>query len=91
MKTLDFEKNTPPQLTESMLAEAVQARELKRQILILRIASVLCVISMAIFALFIAHDSMILSAVTVVTMLFYLIGNGIISVIYYRKGMIVKS
>lgn len=82
----NFEQKQPPVLTEKMLREEIKRRELKRQTILLRTASVFVCLCFVLFAFFIAPDSMVLAVCSILTVCIALIGNGIISVLFYFKG-----
>jgi len=83
----NFEASTPPRITESELQEALRRRTLRRQILALRIASLLCCLCMAVFAFFIFYDSVIVAAASIIMLTLTLIGNGLVSLVFYKYGM----
>lgn len=82
----DFEQFQPPVVTESELQKELERREMKKQITLLRIASVIIVIAMLLFAFLIINDSVIFSVLLVVAACVSVVGNGIISVLFYYKG-----
>ena len=83
----NFESAAPPRVTEVTLQEELERRTLRRQINILRLASILCCVCMALFAFFIFRDSVIVAVVSILMLTFTLMGNGIISLVFYRHGM----
>jgi len=86
-RTFEFELLNPPELSEEKLMEIAKIKEIKKQILILRIAALLAMLTLAIFALFIAKDSLLASVIAVVFLTVYMAGSGIISVIFIRRGL----
>lgn len=82
----DFEQFQPPVVTERKLKKELERREMKKQITLLRIASVIIVIAMVLFAFLIINDSVIFSVLLVVAACISVVGNGIISVLFYYKG-----
>lgn len=82
-----FDAFTPPRIIEAGLQEELKRRTLKRQILALRIASLLSCLCMAIFAFFIMRDSMIVAAASIVMMTLTLIGSGMIQLVFHKFGM----
>lgn len=87
----DFEQNTPPVLHEEKLKRLAKEKALRQQILLLRVASVLTMLCLAIFPFFIYRDSMVLAVASIVMLAFSLMGSGLVSVIFYYKGMNVKG
>lgn len=83
----NFDAATPPRITEAGLQEEIKRRTLKRQILILRIASLLSCLCMAVFAFFILRDSVIIAAASIVMMTLTLIGSGMIQLVFHKFGM----
>lgn len=81
----DFEKYEPPKLSEKMLREEIKRRELRRQIFLLRIASFLVILSIILFAFLISLDSFIIAVLCAVFVCMYLMGNALISVLFFRK------
>lgn len=83
----DFKSAQPPRISEDELREKLRMRAVRRQTLILRIASFLCCLCYVVFALFILRDSLAASVVSLMMMTVTLIGNGLISVVFLRRGM----
>ena len=83
----DFDTHEPPRVNESMLREKLERRELRRQILLLYIASLLSCVCFAVFAFFIVRDSLVVSALSILACTVTLIGIGVISVVFHRWGM----
>ncbi len=83
----DFEQHTPPRLNEDMLREKMKLRTMRRQTMLLRIASLLCCICYAVFAFVILHDSVAASVISIIMLTVTLIGNGLISLVFLRHGM----
>ena len=81
----DFEKYEPPKLNEKKLREEIKRRELRRQILLLRIASLLVTLSIILFAFLISLDSFIIGVLCAVFVCMYLMGNALISVLFFRR------
>lgn len=82
----NFEQFQPPVVTEYELLKELERREMKKQITLLRIASVIIVIAMILLAFLIIYDSVIFSVLLVVATCISVVGNGIISVLFYYKG-----
>ncbi len=82
----NFENAVPPLVTEKKLAAELKHRELRRQTMILRIASVILSIAMVLFAFLVAPRSMPIAIAVICLFGISLIGNGIITVIFCRKG-----
>lgn len=82
----NFEQFQPPVVTECNLRKELERREMKKQITLLRIASVIIVIAMVLLAFLIINDSVIFSVLLVVAACISVVGNGIISVLFYYKG-----
>lgn len=83
----NFDAVAPPRISETQLQEELKRRTLRRQITALRIASLLCCLCMALFAFFIFYDSVIIAAGSIIMLTLTLIGNGMISLVFYRHGM----
>jgi len=83
----DFNGHEPPRLSENMLREQLERRELRRQTLLLYIASLLCCVCYAAFAFFIIRDSLFAAVVSILMCTVTLIGTGVISVVFHRCGM----
>ncbi len=82
----NFEQFQPPVVKESELQKELERREMKKQITLLRIASVIIVIAMILLAFFIINDSVIFSVILIVSACISVVGNGIISVLFYYEG-----
>lgn len=82
----DFEQFQPPVVTEYKLQKELERREMKKQIALLRIASVIIVIAMILLAFLVIKDSVIFAILLVVATCISVVGNGIISVLFYYKG-----
>ncbi|MBO5934192.1 MAG: hypothetical protein J6Q94_01750 [Clostridia bacterium] len=82
----DFEQFQPPVVTEYKLQKELERREMKKQITLLRIASVIIVIAMILLAFLVIKDSVIFAILLVVATCISVVGNGIISVLFYYKG-----
>lgn len=82
----DFEQFQPPVVKEYKLQKELERREMKKQIALLRIASVLIVIAMILLAFLVIKDSVIFAILLVVATCISVVGNGIISVLFYYKG-----
>ena len=83
----NFEKSVPPRLTEADIRNELERRTLRRQILLLRIASLLCCLCIALFAFFIFRDSVVVAAISLIMFTLTLIGNGMISLVFHKYGM----
>ncbi|MGN0468106.1 MAG: hypothetical protein ACI4GY_05230 [Acutalibacteraceae bacterium] len=79
----DFEKEQPPVVTQKMLQEQLKRRTLKRQILILKIASILIAVCFALFSFFIVSDSRIAACISIVLLFVYLSGSFLLSVLFF--------
>lgn len=82
----DFEQFQPPIVTEYKLQKELERREMKKQITLLRIASVIIVIAMILLAFLVIKNSVIFAILLVVATCISVVGNGIISVLFYYKG-----
>lgn len=82
----DFEQFQPPVVTEYKLQKELERREMKKQITLLRIASVIIVIAMILLAFLVIKNSVIFAILLVVATCISVVGNGIISVLFYYKG-----
>ncbi len=83
----DFTQYEPPRASEAQLTEQLARRELKRQTILLYIASLVSCVCYAVFAFFIIHDSVIAAAVSIMLCTVTLLGSGVISVVFLRHGM----
>ena len=82
----NFEQFQPPVVTEYKLQKELERREMKKQITLLRIASVIIVIAMILLAFLVIKNSVIFAILLVVATCMSVVGNGIISVLFYCKG-----
>ena len=82
----NFEQFQPPVVTEYKLQKELERREMKKQITLLRIASVIIVIAMILLAFLVIKNSVIFAILLVVATCMSVVGNGIISVLFYYKG-----
>ena len=83
----NFEDKIPPAFNKKMLMQEIKRRETKRQVLILRIASVLVCLCMVLFALVILPYSKFIAVACIIITTFSIIGNGVITLLFYRKGI----
>jgi len=83
----DFTQHEPPRINEDMLREQLRRRELKRQTVLLYIASLMCCVCYAAFAFFIIRDSKAAAVLSILLCTVTLIGSGVISVVFLRHGM----
>lgn len=83
----DFEKYEPPRLNEKMLREEQKRRELKKQILLLRIASVLVSLCIILFAFLVSPDSVLVAVLCIVFVCVCIAGNGLITVLFFRQSL----
>ena len=83
----NFEDKIPPAFNEKMLRQEIKRRETKRQILILRIASFLVCLCMVLIALVILPYSKVIAIACILFTTFSIIGNGVITILFYRKGL----
>lgn len=83
----NFEKKEPPRITEKMLREEIKRRALQKQMRLLRIACLLSCLCLALFAFFIMRDSVTVSIVSIALLAYTLIGNGLITIAFHKKGM----
>ena len=81
----NFEQFQPPVVTEYKLQKELERREMKKQITLLRIASVIIVIAMILLAFLVIKNSVIFAILLVVATCMSVVGNGIISVLFYCK------
>lgn len=88
MKSIyNFEAFEPPKITEKMLKEVTARRVLRKQAILLAIASLLANISIAILAVYVSRIHLLAGIICLSFFCFSLIGNGLISVlfIYQRR------
>lgn len=81
----DFESRQPPVITEKDLRKEKEKRDLKKQILLLRIASVLISICLVLFAFVTANDYIIISVISILFACVYVIGSGVITIVFFSK------
>lgn len=81
-----FESKNPPRLTEKMLRQELARRKLRRQTALLLFASYMTAICLILFAFLILPDSLILAIVSVVILGYFLVGSGVVAVVFFRKG-----
>lgn len=82
----DFEKETPPVLTEKMLRQENERRRLIKQIRLLRIVAVSIVVCLAVSAFIVLKSSFILFVLCIAFLFVYTSGYAFISVLFYAKG-----
>lgn len=82
----DFEKLNPPMLNERMLRQEQERRTLAKQIRVLRIASVLMAICLALFAFLVAPKSILIAIISIVILCISMIGCGVITILFYKNG-----
>ena len=81
----DFENHNPPALTEKELRKENERRDLQKQILLLRIAAFLVSLCLVLFALIAAKNYAIISIICILFAGVYVIGSGVISVVFFSK------
>lgn len=84
----NFEEHTPPRLTERMLRDELERRTLRRQTRLLRIASLLVSLCFLLCGILLLPDYPALAIACLAFVLFSLIGNGIISFVFYKSGTV---
>ncbi|MCM1365184.1 MAG: hypothetical protein NC122_08545 [Faecalibacterium sp.] len=82
----DFEKANPPILNERILRQEQERRTLTKQIRVLRIASALMTICLALFAFLVAPKSIAIAIITIVILCISMIGCGVITILFYKNG-----
>ncbi|MCM1544668.1 MAG: hypothetical protein NC110_05145 [Ruminococcus sp.] len=82
----DFEKVTPPILDEQTLRQESERRALIKQIRVLRIASILMALCLALFAFYIAPKSLFIAIVSITILCVSMIGYGLITILFYKNG-----
>lgn len=83
----DFEVFEPPALDEQKLAALEEEKRYRVQIRLLRIASLISIILMAIFSFYIYRDSVILTVCAVALLWSMIIANGLLTVyLRYKNG-----
>ena len=85
-RPFDFEKHSPPALSEKSLRQELERRRLARQIRVLRISWLLTAICFVLFAFFIAPESLLLAIVSIAWLCVCVTGHIVISVFFYRSG-----
>lgn len=84
----NFNEHTPPVLTERMLREELARRTLRRQTRLLRIASLLVILCFLLCAVLLLPEYPVLAGFCFLFVLFSLVGNGIISIVFHKTGAV---
>lgn len=84
----NFDEHTPPLLNERMLRDELARRTLRRQTRLLRIASLLVSLCFLLCGVLLFSEYTVLSIACLAFVIFSLVGNGIISFIFYKTGII---
>ena len=85
MQEFDFEAYEPPRLSEDQLRAELERRSLKRRLMWLRVAGVVMIICLVLFALSVAQYSMTFAVLSAVTACLMTISHCMLSVFYFRK------
>lgn len=80
----NFEKSTPPILTERMLREELEKRNLKKQILLIRITTLILYVSIVILGICIMPYSVLLGGGCIAFSAISIIGNVIVSIVFEK-------
>lgn len=84
----NFNEHTPPVLTEHMLRDELARRALRRQTRLLRIASLLVSLCFLLCGVLLFSDYTLLAIGCLAFVILSLVGNGIISFVFYKTGTI---
>ena len=84
----NFNEHTPPVLTERMLRDELARRTLRRQTRLLRIASLLVSLCFLLCGVLLFSDYTLLAIACLAFVILSLVGNGIISFVFYKTGSI---
>lgn len=80
----DFDKHEPPRLTEKMLQEELKIREVKRQTILIGIASILFYICMMLCTILMSQIHVIFGIVGIFLIVLSLVSNGILSFVFFH-------
>lgn len=84
----NFNEHTPPALTERMLQDELARRTLRRQTRLLRIASLLVSLCFLLCGVLLFSEHTVLAIGCLAFVILSLVGNGIISFVFYKTGII---
>ena len=84
----NFNEHTPPVLTERMLRDELERRTLRRQTRLLRIASLLVSLCFLLCGVLLFSEHTVLAIGCLAFVILSLVGNGIISFVFYKTGSI---
>ena len=84
----NFNEHTPPVLTERMLRDELERRTLRRQTRLLRIASLLVSLCVLLCGVLLFSEHTVLAIGCLAFVILSLVGNGIISFVFYKTGSI---
>lgn len=84
----NFNEHTPPVLTERMLRDELARRTLRRQTRLLRIASLLVSLCFLLCGVLLFSEHPVLAIACLVFVILSLVGNGIISFVFYKSGSV---
>ncbi len=84
----NFNEHTPPVLTEHMLRDELARRTLRRQTALLRIASLLVSLCFLLCGVLLFTDYPVLAIACLAFVIISLVGNGIISFVFYKSGSV---
>ncbi|MBP3617950.1 MAG: hypothetical protein J6J38_07925 [Lachnospiraceae bacterium] len=84
----NFNEHTPPVLTERMLQDELARRTLRRQTRLLRIASLLVSLCFLLCGVLLFSDYTLLAIGCLAFVILSLVGNGIISFVFYKSGSV---
>ncbi len=84
----NFNEHTPPVLTERMLRDELARRTLRRQTALLRIASLLISLCFLLCGVLLFADYPVLAISCLAFVILSLVGNGIISFVFYKSGAV---
>lgn len=84
----NFDEHTPPVLNERMLQDELARRTLRRQTRLLRIASLLVSLCFLLCGVLLFTEYLVLAIACLAFVIISLVGNGIISFVFYKSGSV---
>lgn len=84
----NFDEHTPPVLNERMLRDELARRTLRRQTALLRIASLLVSLCFLLCGVLLFTEYLVLAIACLAFVIISLVGNGIISFVFYKSGSV---
>ena len=81
----EFERATPPLLTEAMLRKKIESQTYRRQAVLISIGGALTQLCLLALALILYSSYPLISMVTVSYVLFSTVGTGIFAVVFWKQ------